>query len=79
MYVSKKEDVDGPRYALRGFKRVSIPAGKSVVVRIPLTDETWATYDETAGKMTTTPGRFTVYAGSSANPRDLKKTRFRLR
>ena len=79
MYVSKKEDADGPKYALRGFKRVSIPAGKSVVVRIPLSDETWATYDETAGKMTTTPGHFTVYAGPSANPRDLKKTRFRLR
>ena len=79
MYVSKKEDADGPKYALRGFKRVSIPAGKSVVVRIPLSDETWATYDETAGKMTTTPGRFTVYAGPSANPRDLRKTRFRLR
>ena len=49
------------------------------MVRIPLCDETWATYDETAGKMTTTPGHFTVYAGSSANPKDLKKTRYTLK
>ena len=60
LYVAKKEDKDGPKMALRGFKRVSIPAGKSVKVAIPLTDDTWATYDETEGKLTVKPGHFTL-------------------
>ena len=79
LYVRKKEDVDGPKMALRGFKRVSIPAGKSVTVSIPLTDETWAVYDETAGKMATSPGHFTLWCGPSANPKTLKKTRYTLK
>ena len=79
LYVAKKEDTDGPKMALRGFKRVNIPAGKSVRVAIPLTDETWAAFDGTEGKMTVSPGHFTLWCGPSADPKTLKKTRFTLK
>ena len=75
VYVSKDEDAEGPRMALRGFKRVSIPAGGSAVVRIPLGDEQLATFDKLSGTMKATPGHFTVYYGGSSADSELKHIR----
>ena len=78
VYVGKEEDAEGPVYALRGFKRVNIPAGKTVKVTIPLDDMAFTTFDPESGEMTATPGHFTVnYGGSSARSalKTLKVTR----
>ena len=72
VYVRKDEDTDGPRMALRGFKRVHIRKGRSVRVRIPMDDAAFATFDLSAGEMTATPGHFTVWCGPSSDQSTLK-------
>lgn len=79
LYVHKREDTDGPRMALRGFKRVFIPKGKSVKVHIPVNDETFETFDESIGKMSTTPGHFDIYVGGSSAPKALRRVKYTLR
>ena len=75
VYVGKDEDVEGPRKSLRGFQRVHIPAHKSVVVRIPLGDEAFETYNPSQGDMTAGTGHYTVYYGNSSSDRNLRKVR----
>lgn len=67
VYVKKDEDVNGPKMALRGFRRVHIKAGQSVKVTIPLDVNAFKTYDEASGEMAATPGHFTVYCGPSSD------------
>ncbi len=75
LYVRKTEDKEGPKMALRGFRRVHIPAGASVEVSIPLTEETFKTYNAATGEMEATPGHFTLYYGSSSSPKALKSVK----
>ena len=79
VYMSKREDTDGPQMALRAFRRVHIPAGKSVLVRIPLDDNFFATYDEASGELRATPGHFTLHYGHSADPATLRQRNIRRR
>ena len=79
LYMGKREDVEGPQMALRAFRRVRIPAGKSVKVRIPLDEGTFATYDEASGELRATPGHFTLYYGPSADRSVLKQLHIRRR
>ncbi|MBQ9400700.1 MAG: glycoside hydrolase family 3 C-terminal domain-containing protein [Bacteroidales bacterium] len=78
VYVTKKGEKDGPKKALRGFQRVSVPAHGSVTVTIPLGDEAFKTYDDSVGEMTVTPGRFTVWYGNSSADRNLRKKHVRI-
>ncbi len=75
LYVKKSEDKEGPKMALRGFRRVHIPAGQTVEVSIPLTEETFKTYNAASGEMEATPGHFTLYYGSSSSPKALKSVK----
>ena len=79
VYMAKREDTGGPRMALRAFRRVHIPAHRSVLVRIPLDDALFATYDEASGELRATPGHFTLHYGHSANPQDLRTLKIRRR
>ena len=79
VYMSKREDTDGPQMALRAFRRVHIPAGKSVKVSIPLDESVFATYDEASGEMRATPGHFTLRYGPSADRSVLRKRNIRRR
>ena len=79
VYMSKREDTEGPQLALRAFKRVHIPAGKSVRVRIPLDESVFATYDEASGELRATPGHFTLRYGHSSDLRELRKLKIRRR
>ena len=72
LYMTKREDAEGPQMALRGFRRVSVPAGKAVTVRIPLDEAVFATYDADSGELRATPGHFTLRYGPSADPKQLK-------
>ena len=65
LYVRRPDDKEGPIKTLRGFKRVTIPAGKTVKVKIPLSEDTFTWWD---GKdMTPQRGSYELmYGGSSA-------------
>ena len=57
---------------LRGFKRVALKAGETVNVSIPLTDETFLWWDESAQNMVPLRGEYSLlYGGSSASLKSL--------
>ena len=68
LYVRRPADVEGPLKSLRGFQRVSIPAGKTVQVVFPLTGDTFLNWSPEAGDMVPTKGEWELlYGGSSAD------------
>ena len=77
LYLSKPDDKTGPIKALRGYKRVSIPAGKTVRVEIPLTEETFTWWNEEAKDMTPLHGKYILHYGTSSADRNLRTKKYR--
>ena len=77
LYVSKKRDKQGPIRTLRAYKRVYVPAGKTVQVEIPLTEETFLWWSEKDQDMVPTHGRYVLQVGTSSDPKDLRKRCYR--
>ena len=76
LYVRRPDDAEGPLKSLRHFRRVHIPAGKTVNVCLPLEDETFLGWSEEAQNMVTLPGEWELlYGGSSDALQTLKYTR----
>ena len=72
LYISRPADKEGPVKTLRGFKRVTVKAGETVNVSIPLTDETFLWWDEEAQNMVPLHGEYTLlYGGSSSDLKSL--------
>ncbi len=63
LYVRKPDDTAGPIKTLRGFKRVNVPAGKTVEVTIPLDKETFLWWDEKAQDMVPVRGNYELLVG----------------
>jgi len=74
VYASAK-DVKGfrPIKTLAGFERVTIPAGKTMVVKVPVNPTAIRQYDEAKNDYTTLPGVYQLLIGSSSS--DIKLTR----
>ena len=72
LYVRKPDDPDGPIKTLRGFCRVSVPAGRTVDAVIPLTDETFLWWDEAAGDMVPVRGDYELLYGNGSDAACLK-------
>ena len=79
LYVRKTDDAQGPSLTLRGFQRVSIPAGKKVKVTFSLTPETFEWWNAENGKMGSVPGSYEVLVGNSSDTKDLKVCSYRVR
>ena len=77
LYVTRKRDKQGPIRTLRAYKRVYVPAGKTVKVEIPLTEDTFLWWDEAAQDMVPTHGRYVLQVGTSSDPKDLRKRCYR--
>ena len=68
LYVRRPDDPSGPRLSLRGFRRVNVPAGKTVKVHIGLRDDTFLGWSEEDQDMVPMDGRWELlYGGSSAS------------
>ncbi len=68
LYVRRPADAEGPLKTLRGFKRVTVPAGKTVTVKFPLTCETFLSWSPEKGDMVPAKGEWVLlYGGSSAD------------
>ena len=66
LYVRRPSDVEGPLKSLRAFRRVTIPAGETVQVYLPLTEETFLGWSEAAQDMVPLSGEWELlYGGSS--------------
>ena len=73
VYVRRKGDPDGPAKTLRAFRRVTIPAGKTIKVCIPLEDETFLWWSEEKQDMVPLPGKYELlYGGSSDQVRRIR-------
>ncbi|MBN1926058.1 MAG: glycoside hydrolase family 3 C-terminal domain-containing protein, partial [Prolixibacteraceae bacterium] len=73
VYIRKVNDVEGPLKTLRGFKRVTLAAGKSQQATIELTPPSFEFYDWSQRKMAVVPGEYEILYGNSSNEKDLKK------
>ena len=72
VYIRKQGDAEGPNKALRAFKRVSIPAGKTVTVDIPMPRQNFEWWDENTNTMHVIDGAYDLMVGNSSNDSDLQ-------
>ena len=66
LYVRCLEDAEGPLKSLRGFQRVLVPAGKTVTVEFPLTDETFLSWSDQKQNMVPTKGKWELFYGGNS-------------
>lgn len=78
VYLKKQGETDGPIKTLRAFKRVFIPAGKTVEVELELTPKQLEWWDDTTNTMRTMPNTFDVMIGGSSKDSDLQKKTLKL-
>ena len=77
VYVRLVGEADGPVRALRGFRRVSVPAGKSVRVEIPLGEREFEWWNPKTNTMGRVAGEYEVQVGTSSRAEDLQVLRVR--
>ena len=75
VYVRKTGDSSGLLKTLRGFSRVTLPAGKATLTTVNLPYRAFEFYNDQKGEMCVTPGEYDVWFGNSSADRDLKKIR----
>ena len=76
VYLKKQDDAEGPGKTLRAFKRVHIPAGKSVEVAFDLNGKELEWWDAQSNTMRVCAGRYDVMVGKSSQDRDLQRRSF---
>ena len=66
VYIKKQSDTEGPIKALRAFKRVHIPAGQTIQVKLELTPKQLEWWDAETNTMRTQAGNFDVMVGGNS-------------
>ena len=66
VYLKKNDDVEGPSKALRAFKRVHIPAGKTVDVEFDLGDKELVWWNPQSNTMCVSEGSYELMVGGSS-------------
>lgn len=72
VYLKKQEDAEGPVKTLRAFKRVQIPAGKTVNVELELTPKQLEWWDTQTNTMRTLAGNFDIMVGGNSKDTELQ-------
>ncbi len=72
VYLKKPGDKQGPQKTLRAFKRVFVPAGQTVVVKVELTGKQLEWWSEASQAMEVYAGNFEVLVGGSSKSQDLQ-------
>ena len=67
LYLKKQGDEEGPIKALRAYKRVHIPAGKTIQVELELTPKQLVWWDKETNTMRTQTGTFDIMIGGNSN------------
>lgn len=78
VYIRKIGDDKGPLKSLRGFRRVEIPAGKTVMVTIDLPSSSFEFFDDATNTVRTVSGEYDILYGSSSADKDLQQLRVKL-
>lgn len=79
VYLRKTNDTQGPVKTLRAFKRVHIPAGKSIDVAFELTSDNLEWWDIETQTMCQHKGEYRLFVGGSSIDSDLKTLDFIVR
>jgi beta-glucosidase len=74
LYVHNPADKEGPRLALKGFRRVMVKSGEEKVVTIPLAVQELAVYHPETKRFAPDPGTYRIMAGASSGDIRLKTT-----
>ena len=77
VYIRSKNDPEGPLMSLRGFKRILVKAGETVVVELPLTAENIDLFNPETGKLEAGAGAYDVFYGGTSEISELRKTTVR--
>ena len=67
LYLKKQGDEEGPIKALRAYKRVHIPAGKTIQVELELTPKQLVWWDKETNTMRTQTGTFDIMISGNSN------------
>lgn len=79
VYLSKVGDEAGPVKTLRAFKRVSVPAGKTVNVHITLSKKDLEWWNEATHSIQFCSGEYQVWIGGSSDEKALSKYAIQLK
>ena len=79
VYVKRMDDVNGPQKSLRGFARITLKPGETKNAEILLDAESFESFDEASNTVTTRPGAFQIFYGTSSADKDLKTLSVTLR
>lgn len=79
VYLSKVGDEAGPVKTLRAFKRVSVPAGKTVNVHITLSKKDLEWWNEGTHSIQFCPGEYQVWIGGSSDEKALSRYAIQLK
>jgi len=71
VYLKKNDDATGPNKTLRAFKRIAIPAGKTVKVSFELNNENLEWWDMETNSMHMYAGDYGLFVGGSSGKNDL--------
>ncbi len=76
LYVSRPDDTEGPNKTLRGYKRLSLKAGESAEVRIPISEETFLWWNPASGRMNPMAGEYILHYGDTSDDVGLKRIKY---
>ena len=76
VYVKALDDAGAPIKSLKGFQKLSIPAGQTATASITLDGEAFEFYDEKIDELSVKPGRYQILYGTSSRNEDLKTLDF---
>ncbi len=71
VYLKKVDDTDGPTKTLRAFRRIAVPAGKTIKLTIELNDDNLEWWDTKTNSIHTVAGDYQLFIGGSSNMKDL--------
>ena len=76
VYVKALDDAGAPIKSLKGFEKLTIPAGQTATATITLDGEAFEFYDEKIDELSVKPGRYQILYGTSSRDEDLKTLDF---
>ena len=78
VYLRRNDDRNGPLKSLRGFRRVHVRAGESVVVNIPMAPENIDLFNPATGTFDSPSGTHTLYYGGTSDTSRLRTLEFEI-
>ena len=78
VYLRRNDDENGPLKSLRGFRRVHVKAGETVVVNIPMAPENIDLFNPATGTFDSPSGTHTLYYGGTSDTSRLRTLEFEI-